>query len=91
MYKVGSKDESQTSYDANSSKYGDAVYETSANSSVSDGGWYGDYPGFPFEDRPFFQRGGHSGGGSITGLFCFNAYNGYGDSGQSFRPVLIVI
>ena len=43
MYSKASTDNETNNYNANSSKYGDAVYETSANGNTSNGSWYGDY------------------------------------------------
>ena len=46
MYSKASTDNETNNYNANSSKYGDAVYETSANGNTSNGSWYGDYSNF---------------------------------------------
>ena len=75
----------------NSSKYGDAVYETSANGNTSNGSWYGDYSNFPDTSTPFFLRGGTYVNGTIAGVFYFG--NNYGDSysDNSFRPVLVAL
>ena len=43
----GSSDSRDNNYSANSGKYGDAVYETSANGNSSSSSWYGDYSYFP--------------------------------------------
>ncbi len=88
VYSKASSDNSTNNYNANSSKYGDAAYETSANGIVN-ASWYGDYSYFPGASYPFFERGG--GSGTDAGVFCFNKGTGYRDSSYSFRPVLIVI
>ena len=90
VYSKGSSDNATDNYNANSSKYGDAVYETSASGSSSTS-WYGDYSDFPYTSDPFFIRGGYYYNGTVAGVFYF--YNNYGNSfsGYSFRPVLVVL
>ena len=65
-------------YDSySSSKFGDAVYETS--SSVSDSNsWFSDYSTFVYSYYPVFGRGGNYNDGSLAGLFYFSS--GYGSS-----------
>ena len=89
VYSKGSSDSRDNNYSANSGKYGDAVYETSGNSSSSS--WYGDYSGFPYASVPFFRRGGSYVNGTNAGVFYFD--NIYGDSysDNSFRPVLVAL
>ena len=89
VYSKGSSDSRDNNYSANSGKYGDAVYETSANGNSSSSSWYGDYSYFPNTSGPFFRRGGYYNDGTGAGVFCF--YNSYGrsDSYYSFRPVLV--
>ena len=76
-------------YNANSERYGDAVWETSngANGPYS---WNQDHSNFPYLSSPFFIRGGHFSYANGSGFFFFD--NAYG--GQSvycgFRPVLSV-
>ena len=53
VYSKASSDSYENNYNANSSKYGDAVYETSTNGSGSTS-WYGDYSYFPYASNPFF-------------------------------------
>ena len=36
--------------------YGDAILETSANGSSTNGSWFGDYSAFPYTTSPFFDR-----------------------------------
>ena len=90
VYSKASSDSYENNYNANSSKYGDAVYETSASGSSSTS-WYGDYPGFPGTSFPFFIRGGYCDDGTNAGVFYFN-YSGGGSYGiGSFRPVLVAL
>ena len=91
VYSKGSSDSRDNNYSANSGKYGDAVYETSANGNSSNGSWYGDYSDFPNAGGPFFQRGGHYTGGTDEGVFFFYNYYGGTSSYLSFRPVLVAL
>ena len=74
-------------YEANSNRYGDALWETSngANGQYS---WNNDYSYFPYLSHPFFLRGGDFSGSSSAGLFYF--YNAPGATSYyyGFRPVL---
>ena len=90
VYSKGSSDNATDNYNANSSKYGDAVYETSTNGS-SNTSWYSDYSSFPTTDYPFFRRGGYYSNGVNAGTFCFGDVNGNSHSDYSFRPVLTVL
>ena len=89
VYSKGSSDSRDNNYSANSGKYGDAVYETSANGNSSSSSWYGDYSYFPGTSAPFFVRGGDCDSGTRAGVFCFNNYGGDDYSFVSFRPVLV--
>ena len=91
VYSKGSSDNATDNYNANSSKYGDAVYETSANGNSSNGSWYGDYSIFPDTSLPFFGRGGHCNVGTNAGVFCFGFDYGSSSSNNSFRPVLVAL
>ena len=91
VYSKGSSDSRDNNYSANSGKYGDAVYETSANGNSSNSSWYGDYSIFPSTSNPFFLRGGYCNGGTSAGVFCFGNYHGDSNSGYSFRPVLVAL
>ena len=92
VYSKGSSDSRDNNYSANSGKYGDAVYETSANGNASSSSWYGDYSNFPYTSNPFFLRGGYYDGGTSAGVFSFNGDNGNGSySDSSFRPVLAAL
>ena len=91
VYSKGSSDSRDNNYSANSGKYGDAVYETSANGNSSSSSWYGDYSNFPYTSSPFFVRGGSYYNGTGAGVFCFSFYNGNSNSNYSFRPVLVAL
>ena len=90
VYSKASSDSYENNYNANSSKYGDAVYETSTNGSGSTS-WYGDYSTFPGTSYPFFRRGGNCNNGSNAGVFCFYNIGGSSSSYNSFRPVLVAL
>ena len=90
VYSKASSDSYENNYNANSSKYGDAVYETSTNGSGSTS-WYGDCSNFPYTSSPFFIRGGVYGNGTDAGVFYFNNYDGGSNSSNSFRPVLVAL
>ena len=91
VYNKASSDNNTNNYNANSGKYGDAVYETSANGNSSSSSWYGDYSYFPYTSNPFFKRGGNYNNGTVAGVFYFNYSNGNSSSGNSFRPVLVAL
>ena len=91
VYSKASSDNNTNNYNANSGKYGDAVYETSANGNSSNSSWYGDYSSFPYTSLPFFIRGGIYNNGTNAGVFYFNSYNGNSLSYGSFRPVLAAL
>ncbi len=91
VYSKASTDNNTNNYNANSSKYGDAVYETSANGNTGNGSWYGDYSSFPTSSSPFFYRGGVYGDGTFAGVFYFDIYDGGSYSNISFRPVLVAL
>ena len=87
MYSKASTDNETNNYNANSSKYGDAVYETSANGNTSNGSWYGDYSNFPYTLFSFFERGGCCSNVTHAGVFALEKHNGF-SSIVSSRPVL---
>ena len=91
VYSKGSSDSRDNNYSANSGKYGDAVYETSANGNSSSSSWYGDCSYFPSTSVPFFDRGGGYGDGTLAGVFYFSNYNGGSSGSVSFRPVLVAL
>ena len=90
VYSKGSSDSYENNYNANSGKYGDAVYETSANGSNSTS-WYSDYSNFPGTRYPFFNRGGDRYSRMAAGVFSFEYSDGYMYHNLSFRPVLVVL
>ena len=91
VYNKASSDNNTNNYNANSGKYGDAVYETSANGNSSNGSWYGDYSYFPYTSYPFFIRGGYYDDGTDAGVFYFDSSSGGSSSSNSFRPVLVAL
>ena len=91
VYSKASTDNATNNYNANSGKYGDAVYETSTNGNSSNGSWYGDYSYFPDTSSPFFLRGGGFDSGSNAGVFFFYGSGGNSYSNISFRPVLVAL
>ena len=91
VYSKGSSDNETDNYNANSGKYGDAVYETSANGNTGNGSWYGDYSYFPDTSVPFFVRGGYYDDGTVAGVFSFDNDDGISYSYYSFRPVLVAL
>ena len=91
VYNKASSDNNTNNYNANSGKYGDAVYETSANGNSSSSSWYGDYSYFPYTDWPFFNRGGDCSDGTNAGVFSFNYSSGDSNGSVSFRPVLVAL
>ena len=91
VYTKASTDNNTNNYNQNASKYGDAVYETSANGNTSNGSWYGDCSSFPGTSYPFFIRGGGYYDGSNVGVFAFTYSSGYYSSDVSFRPVLVAL
>ena len=92
VYSKASTDNATNNYNANSGKYGDAVYETSSNSSSPwNLSWYGDYSYFPNTSGPFFGRGGSYDNGTNAGVFYFYNYDGNSYSYYSFRPVLVAL
>ena len=90
VYSKASSDNNTNNYYANSSKYGDAVYETSTIGSGTTS-WYGDYYNFPNTSDPFFLRSGAYSNNTNAGVFCFNRYHGKLESFVSFRPVLVAL
>jgi len=78
-------------------RYGDAIYETSAGSSdatTTDSGkqsWKSDYSVFPYSTSMFFVRGCMYTYTTSAGVFAFSGYTGSAYSYGSFRPVLVVL
>ena len=97
VYTAGNEDTKLSHYNANTSKYGDAIYETSSGTYNSSGdskqqSWFDDCSDFPCSSGPFFRRGGGFNNTSGAGLFYFyNSSGGNSGSDYSFRPVLVAI
>ena len=92
VYVAASTDNRENNYNANTNKYGDAVYETSLNSaSPYTNGWYVDYTYFPYSSVPFFVRGGSYGNGAFAGVFVFSDNDGDAYSYDGFRAVLATL
>ena len=85
---TASKDTSSENYNESSSKYGDALYETSSDNSGCNS-WYDDYSLFPSKDEPFFRRGGAKDDRTHAGVFSFDYSDGDEYYASTFRPVLI--
>ena len=92
VYSKGSSDTNSSNYTANSSKYGDAIYETSTQGTEVNS-WYDNNSYFPNTNESFFKRGGDSTLDVGNGMFSFYQCDGsssiYAYLFASFRPVLI--
>ena len=96
VYTAGSGDTELANYNANTGRYGDAIYETSSGTynlsgDANNQSWYGDYSLFSFSNTPFFGRGGNYDGTAITGVFAFGNDVGNAAASGSFRPVLAAL
>ena len=82
-----STEDRTANYEANSNRYGDALWETSngANGQYS---WNNDHSSFPYFSSPFFARGGYFYSSSNAGVFSFSNATGGSGNGCGFRPVL---
>ena len=93
IYTIGSEDIGLVNYNANMSKYGDAIYETSSGTYHTDDSgtqaWFDDHTYFPFLTYQIFNRGGYQNDASRAGLFYFGYTTGEAGNGDSFRPVLV--
>ena len=68
---------------------GQALYETNDGGSTSGTQWNGNYSYFVYSLNPWFERGGHYGNGSSTGLFYAGGGSGYAYYyGGAFRVAL---
>ena len=86
---AGTSSDRTTNYNANTGKYGDAVYETSSSGSGDTGSWDSSYSYFPYSSYPVFRRGGHANSGSYAGVFAFFDNTGGAGTFYSFRPVVL--
>ena len=82
-----STEDKTTNYNANSDRYGDALWETS-NGAGGYYGWNQDYSDFPYLSSSFFARGDAYNDGAGAGVFAFGQANGGAFYRCSFRPVL---
>ena len=87
IYKKANSESQSANYSANNDKYGDAVWETS-NNSTGTNSWFSDNSQFPYSGGPVFIRGGSCNNDSSAGLFYFVCVSGYYRS-DGFRPVLV--
>lgn len=81
----------QINYEANSAKYGNAIWETSngyANSSYNS--WGNDMSTMPYLDHPFIRSGADFRYSTHAGIFAFYYTQGTADPADTFRPVIIV-
>ena len=72
-----------------SSKFGDAVFETSSDNSGSNS-WFSDYSSFFDSSSSVLIRGGYYNSGSNAGLFFFSCLDSSSGIYNGFRPVCIV-
>ena len=86
---AGTSSDGNTNYNANTGKYGDAVYETSSSGLSNTGSWDSSISIFPNSSNPVFKRGGLANNGSIAGVFAFNNSTGGANTSNSFRPVVL--
>lgn len=86
---AGTSSNGTTNYNANTGKYGDAVYETSSSGNSGTGSWDSSNSGFPDSSSPVFVRGGHAYDGSSAGVFAFGDITGAASTYGSFRPVVL--
>lgn len=86
---AGNSSDKNTNYNANTGKYGDAVYETSSSGVSDTGSWDSCYSDFPVSSYPVFVRGGRAIVGSYAGVFAFVNGTGEASTYVSFRPVVL--
>ena len=84
----GSSSDRTENYNANSGKYGDAVYETSNSASPETGSWNSRCANFVSSSDPFFARGGDYLISRAAGTCAFSCSGPYYSIG--FRPTLVV-
>lgn len=88
VYSASAEDNRVNNYQANSNRYGDAIWETSNNGEGSSL-WYNSYMDFLHTTSPFLYRGGSY--GHVPSIYSLGANTGYaGDSRHGFRVVLAV-
>ncbi len=97
VYSVGSSDSLANNYAASTpanGHYGDAVYETCADTidtSAYKSSWYSDFSDFPYSEWPFFGRGGYYVNESSAGVFYFYRYTGEANNNDGFRVIVPVL
>ena len=91
-YNTSQGDDWKYNLTANSSKYGDAIYETSiGEKGKGSDSWYYGYSYFSYSSWPFFLRGGNYDNTTSAGLFSFNQYTGAAHVSYGFRPVIVIL
>lgn len=88
VYQIGTTDTGPNNYNANASRYGDAVYETSTDVEPNNS-WNLDYLGFPETGSAMFIRGGYYFSGGLAGIFATSRLTGFANTPYGFRPVLV--
>ncbi len=86
---AGNSSDRNTNYNANTNKYGDAVYENSSSGGSDTGSWDSSHSHFPFSSYPVFLRGGRASYGGNAGVVAFNSGTGGSGTSLSFRPVVL--
>lgn len=71
-------------------KLGDAIKETLKTYGYLGGAWYKDCTGLQVSNIAWLERGGDVSGGTDTGVFHFNRYNGDANNGGTTRCVLVL-
>ncbi|MDD2376504.1 MAG: hypothetical protein PHD15_04490 [Clostridia bacterium] len=89
IYVKGTNDTQSENYTVNSSKKGDAVYETSSLYE-GDTSWYSDWSNMPYTSNPFFMHGGYCESTTRAGIFAFYEWDGSACTNIGFRPVVAV-
>ena len=75
-------------YSANSSKYGDAIYEISSNGESSPKGWNSSNTYFMYVSNPFLTQGGYGEAGGRSSMFTFESAGGHPGYWYGFRVCL---
>ncbi len=86
---AGNSSDKNTNYNANTNKYGDAVYETSSSGNSYSGSWDSSSSNFPIPSYQVFRRGRPASDGSNAGVFAFGSLTGETYPSDSFRPVVL--
>ena len=79
---------SQENYYGNTTKYGDAIYETSNSGYSYTGSWDSSISYFPKSGYPVICRGGRAYSNSLAGVFAFGYDTGAANTVCGFRPVV---